>query len=42
LRIEGPRLVLHLQPNSGVFAGESVIRRLERLAQAVGLQAAAE
>ena len=42
LRIEGSRLVLHLRPNSGVFAGESVIRRLERLAQALGLQAAAE
>jgi exopolyphosphatase / guanosine-5'-triphosphate,3'-diphosphate pyrophosphatase len=41
LRIEGPRLVLHLRPNSGVFEGESVIRRLERLAQAMGLQAAA-
>jgi exopolyphosphatase/guanosine-5'-triphosphate,3'-diphosphate pyrophosphatase len=42
LRIEGPRLLLLLRENSGVFAGESVIRRLERLAQAVGLQAAAE
>jgi exopolyphosphatase/guanosine-5'-triphosphate,3'-diphosphate pyrophosphatase len=42
LQIEGPRLVLRLRENSGVFAGESVIRRLERLAQAVGLQAAAE
>lgn len=42
LRIEGPRLVLRLREDSGVFAGESVIRRLERLAQAVGLQAAAE
>ncbi|MDR3534587.1 MAG: Ppx/GppA family phosphatase [Rhodopila sp.] len=42
LRIEGPRLVLRLRENSGVFAGESVIRRLERLAQAMGLQAAAE
>jgi exopolyphosphatase/guanosine-5'-triphosphate,3'-diphosphate pyrophosphatase len=42
LRIEGPRLVLRLRKNSGVFAGESVIRRLERLAQAAGLQAAAE
>ena len=42
LRIEGSRLVLLLRQNSGVFAGESVIRRLERLAQAVGLQAAAE
>ena len=42
LQIEGPRLVLHLRENSGVFAGESVLRRLERLAQALGLQAAAE
>jgi exopolyphosphatase/guanosine-5'-triphosphate,3'-diphosphate pyrophosphatase len=42
LSIEGPRLVLLLRESSGVFAGESVIRRLERLAQAVGLQAAAE
>jgi exopolyphosphatase / guanosine-5'-triphosphate,3'-diphosphate pyrophosphatase len=42
LRIEGSRLTLHLRENSGVFAGESVIRRLERLAQAMGLQAAAE
>jgi len=42
LRIEGARLVLHLRENSGVFAGESVIRRLERLAEALGLQAAAE
>jgi phage terminase small subunit len=31
-----------LRQNSGVFAGESVIRRLERLAQAIGLQPAAE
>ena len=42
LQIEGSRLVLRLRENSGVFAGESVIRRLERLAQAFGLQAAAE
>jgi exopolyphosphatase/guanosine-5'-triphosphate,3'-diphosphate pyrophosphatase len=42
LRIEGERLVLRLRENSGVFAGESVIRRLERLAQSLGLQAAAE
>ncbi len=42
LRIEGSRLVLLLRENSGVFAGESVIRRLERLAQALGLEAAAE
>ena len=40
LRVEGSRLVLLLRENSGVFAGESVIRRLERLAQALGLQAA--
>ena len=42
LQIEGRRLVLRLRENSGVFAGESVIRRLERLAQALGLEAAAE
>jgi exopolyphosphatase/guanosine-5'-triphosphate,3'-diphosphate pyrophosphatase len=42
LRIEESRLLLLLRENSGVFAGESVIRRLERLAQAIGLQAAAE
>ena len=42
LQIEGTRLVLRLRENSGVFAGESVIRRLERLAQVFGLQAAAE
>jgi exopolyphosphatase/guanosine-5'-triphosphate,3'-diphosphate pyrophosphatase len=42
LQIEGARLVLLLRQNSGVFAGESVIRRLERLAQAIGLQPAAE
>jgi exopolyphosphatase / guanosine-5'-triphosphate,3'-diphosphate pyrophosphatase len=41
LRIEGAKLVLHLRPNSGVFAGEAVIRRLERLAQAMGLAASA-
>jgi exopolyphosphatase/guanosine-5'-triphosphate,3'-diphosphate pyrophosphatase len=39
LRVQGLRLVLQLQVNSGVFAGESVIRRLERLAQALGLEA---
>ncbi len=42
LRIDGTRLLLLLRENSGVFAGESVIRRLDRLAQALGLQAAAE
>ena len=42
LQIEGSKLVLRLQENSGVFAGESVVRRLDRLAQAVGLQGAVE
>ncbi len=42
LQIENSRLVLRLRENGGVFAGESVIRRLERLAQALGLEAAAE
>jgi len=42
LRIQGTQLVLHLEENSGVFAGESVVRRLDRLAQAVGLEAATE
>ena len=38
----GGQLVLRLQEDSGVFAGESVLRRLDRLAQAVGLEAATE
>jgi exopolyphosphatase/guanosine-5'-triphosphate,3'-diphosphate pyrophosphatase len=42
LRLAGGRLVLRLEEDSGVFAGESVIRRLDRLAQAVGLEAATE
>ena len=42
LRLSGGRLVLRLQEDSGVFAGESVMRRLDRLAQAVGLEAATE
>lgn len=33
------RLVLYLREGSGVFAGESVTRRLERLAEALGLEA---
>ena len=41
LRIQGGQLALILRENSGVFAGESVIRRLDRLAQAMGLQAIA-
>ncbi|MEI7710029.1 MAG: Ppx/GppA family phosphatase, partial [Rhodospirillales bacterium] len=39
LRIQGSRLILGLQENLGVFAGESVTRRLERLAETAGLQA---
>ncbi len=39
---EAGRLVLRLTQGSGVFAGESVTRRLERLAQALGLEAATE
>jgi exopolyphosphatase/guanosine-5'-triphosphate,3'-diphosphate pyrophosphatase len=42
LRLAGGRLILRLQEDSGVFAGESVMRRLDRLAQAVGLEAATE
>ena len=42
LRLSGSRLVLRLAEDSGVFAGESVMRRLDRLAQAVGLEAATE
>ncbi|HEX2939789.1 MAG TPA: Ppx/GppA family phosphatase, partial [Rhodopila sp.] len=42
LRIEGSRLILGLRRDSGVFAGESVIRRLERLALALGLEPVAE
>jgi len=42
LRLSGTRLMLRLQEDSGVFAGESVLRRLDRLAQALGLEAATE
>jgi exopolyphosphatase/guanosine-5'-triphosphate,3'-diphosphate pyrophosphatase len=42
LRLSGSRLILRLAEDSGVFAGESVMRRLDRLAQAVGLEAATE
>jgi hypothetical protein len=34
--------MLRLAEGSGVFAGESVTRRLDRLAQALGLQATTE
>jgi exopolyphosphatase/guanosine-5'-triphosphate,3'-diphosphate pyrophosphatase len=39
---EAGSLVLQLQPGSGVFAGDAVTRRLERLAQAAGLEARTE
>ena len=39
LRIQGRQLILLLREKSGVFAGESVIRRLGRLAEALGLEA---
>ena len=42
LSLRGGQLLLRLQEDSGVFAGESVMRRLDRLAQAVGLEAATE
>jgi exopolyphosphatase / guanosine-5'-triphosphate,3'-diphosphate pyrophosphatase len=42
LRLAGSRLILRLEEDSGVFAGESVMRRLDRLAQTVGLEAATE
>ena len=32
------KLILQLRAGTGVFAGESLIRRLERLAQAVGME----
>ena len=42
LLMAGGRLVLRLAEDSGVFAGESVMRRLDRLAHAVGLEAGTE
>ncbi len=39
LSLKGARLVLQLDPDRGVFAGDSLLRRLDRLAQAVGLEA---
>jgi exopolyphosphatase/guanosine-5'-triphosphate,3'-diphosphate pyrophosphatase len=42
LRQRGGKLALALAPGSGVFAGEAVMRRLDRLAQAMGLEAATE
>lgn len=42
LRLRGRQLVLRLHEDSGVFAGESVMRRLDRLAQALDMEAATE
>jgi exopolyphosphatase / guanosine-5'-triphosphate,3'-diphosphate pyrophosphatase len=42
LRVDDGRLELWLDAQKGVFAGESVMRRLDRLAQAVGLNPAIE
>ena len=42
LRIQGSRLILRLEEDHGVFAGESVTRRLTRLAQTIGLEAVTE
>jgi exopolyphosphatase/guanosine-5'-triphosphate,3'-diphosphate pyrophosphatase len=42
LILRGSLLVLQLQEDTGVFAGESVVRRLDRLAQQLGLEAATE
>jgi exopolyphosphatase / guanosine-5'-triphosphate,3'-diphosphate pyrophosphatase len=42
IAVQGGRLVLRLREEDGVFAGEGVLRRLDRLAQALGLEAATE
>ena len=42
LRVQDGRLILHLEEDSGVFAGESISRRLDRLAEAMNLAAATE
>jgi exopolyphosphatase / guanosine-5'-triphosphate,3'-diphosphate pyrophosphatase len=42
LRPDGRRLVLRLHQDAGLFAGESVVRRLEALAFALGLEPAVE
>ena len=38
----GGRIELHLAPGAGVFAGEGVTRRLERLGQALGMPASVQ
>ena len=42
ISLEGSRLVLRLSEGTGVFAGEGVIRRLDRLAQVLGREAVTE
>lgn len=42
LAIAPNRLILHLTEANGVFAGEAVLRRLDRLAQMLGLEAETE
>ncbi len=42
LRVEGRRIVLLLTEGSGVFAGEGVVRRLERLAESLAMEAVTE
>ncbi len=42
IAVQGRRLVLRLHEQAGVFGGESVLRRLDRLAQAMGLEPAVE
>ena len=42
LHVDGGRLVLRLGGGQGVFAGDSVLRRLDRLALAVGLDSSVE
>jgi exopolyphosphatase/guanosine-5'-triphosphate,3'-diphosphate pyrophosphatase len=39
---EPDRLRLRLTQGSGVFAGDAITRRLERLAQSMGLEASIE
>ena len=42
LLLRGSQLVLQLQEDRGVFAGESVLRRLDRLANLMGLETVTE
>jgi exopolyphosphatase/guanosine-5'-triphosphate,3'-diphosphate pyrophosphatase len=42
LERRGGRLILRLLEGSGVFAGESVLRRLETLAAVLGLESSVQ